>query len=395
MTLSIIDSMLRGDLRRQILSTLKTEKEISLLWRDLMKATQGKQSLMAIEQALVAAVETSGLVQVSADYKDDRELRQGAEEARKYRMNFSEDDYTRANEKLSLDRVFVPVLETTPTDKFLHLLVKVECQRTIESLLMLVESVHDDGVVRTYIRKLFSAITSLCKDANDPYIKESLTQLYFEVYHTFKNVLEKGDLQSYETDFENFVFGWKGEFPEEDVVARYNEMIYRSSKVETETSDIQQLTEGQKDTIVPTGAEAEEDEIIVKYDHFVEVVKTYKFFDCPTVVCLNKEQRGRLVRSIVNRRDNYGAYAVAMLCELNYDRWMMENFAKANPYSRQGLTKTAIQKHWLDALSLTNLRAIAGNYNVIRNPNGKEDRTIYKASEYTMRVHEDYLAIKR
>ena len=192
MTLAIIDSMLRGDLRRQILSTLKTEKEISLLWRDLMKAfSQGGQSLMALEESLIAAVETSGLVQVSADYKDDREIRQGAEQARKQGMNFGEDDYTRVDEKLSLEGLFSPVQETTPTDKFLHLLVKVECCRTMECLLMLVMSVHDDGVVRTYIRKLFSSITSLCKDANDTYIKESLTQFYFEVYHTFRRVLEK------------------------------------------------------------------------------------------------------------------------------------------------------------------------------------------------------------
>ena len=128
MTLSIIDSMLRGDLRRQILSTLKTEKEISLLWRDLMKATQGTQSLMAIEQALIAAVETCGFVQVSADYKDDRELRQGAEQARKQGINFGEDDYTRVDEKLSLEGLFLRVKESNPTDKFLHLLVKVECR---------------------------------------------------------------------------------------------------------------------------------------------------------------------------------------------------------------------------------------------------------------------------
>ena len=169
MTLPIIDSMLRGDLRRQILSTLKTEKEISLLWRDLMKATQGKQSLMAIEKALVAAVETSGLVQVSADYENDREVRQGAEDARKQGISSGEDNYTRIDEKLSLDGIYNLTTETTPTDKFLHLLVKAECRRTIESLLMLVKSVHDDAVVRTSkrsprIQRKSTSIWSKSKD---------------------------------------------------------------------------------------------------------------------------------------------------------------------------------------------------------------------------------------
>ena len=64
-------------------------------------------------------------------------------------MNFGADDYTRVDEKLSLEGVFNPTTETTPTDKFLHLLVKVECRRTLESLLMLVKSVHDDAVAES------------------------------------------------------------------------------------------------------------------------------------------------------------------------------------------------------------------------------------------------------
>ena len=112
------------------------------------------------------------------------------------------------------------------------------------------------------------------------------------------------------------------------------------------------------------------------------------------VACLNEIQRGQLVRLIVNHKDNYGAYAIAMLCELEYDKWMVENFVKDNPYSKRGLTKTAIHEHWKDALSLNSLRAVIGNYNVLRNPSSKEDRTVYKASEYTMKVHQDYIAIR-
>lgn len=300
MTLPIIDSMLRGDLRRQILATLKTEKEISLLWRDLMKATQGEQSLMAIEEALVSAVETSGLVKVSSNYKDDREVRQGAEEARKQGMNFGEDDYTRVDEKLSLDGVFNPATESTPTDKFLHLLVKVECRRTVESLMMLVKSVHDDAVVRTYIRKLFSTITSLCKDTKDPFIRESLTQLYFEVYHTFRNVLEKGDSQTYETDFENFIFDWKGEFPEEEVVERYNEIINDSSKVELETPDLPQLTDRPK---LSTAAEK-----------FSKIVAPFCFEELPLIKALNPNQQAELIELMVKD----ACYAAAMFKFLGY-----------------------------------------------------------------------------
>lgn len=227
-------------------------------------------------------------------------------------------------------------------------------------------------------------------------IKLRIMQLYFAIEYSYckrdecRNYLE--EVCNLPLNLDEYCYQlWEGT-PEEGWREAYDNLA--GIKAEIETPNSQQLKEGQKETIVPTGLEAEANEIIIKYDHFVEVVQTYKFFECPAVACLNETQRGQLVRSIVNRRDNYGAYAIAMLCELNYDKWMMDNFAKANPYTKRGLTKTTIHEHWKDALSLTSLRAVAGNYNVIRNPNGREDRTIYKASEYTMRVHEDYLAIK-
>ena len=321
MTLPVIDSMLRGDLRRQILSTLKTEKDISLLWRYLKKATQGEQSLMAIEKALIAAVETSGLVQVSDDYNDDREVRQGAEQARKQGISLSEDDYTRVDEKVCLDGVFAPVTETTPTDKFLHLLVKVECQRTIESLLMLVKSVHDDAVIRTYIRKLFSLITSLCKDTNDLFIKESLTQLYFEVYQTFRNVLEKGDLQSYETDFENFIFGWKGEFPNEEVVARYNEKVEAFAPRTNYGSNSKTHKLSEQNTPVNITKD--------KFDSFLEAANVFTFSEMPKIKELGTPQKIRqLVECLLQEKDSIAdtfGHSAAMLEFLGFYKWIADN----------------------------------------------------------------------
>lgn len=321
MTLPIIDSMLRGDLRRQILSTLKTEKEISLLWRNLMKITQGNQNLMAIEQALIATAETSGLVEVSSDYNDDREVRQGAEEVRKHGMNFGADGYTRVDEKLSLEGVFEPAIETTPTDKFLHLLVKVECRRTLESLLMLVKSVHDDAVVRTYIRKLFSRITSFCKDTSDLYIKESLTQLYFEVYHTFRRVLEDSSLQTYETDFEDFVFDWKGEFPEKDVVTRYNEKV-AAFVPRLNVKTIAKNTEA-KESPVPEAVIAKD-----KFTLFLEEADKYTFSEMPKVKELGTPQKVRQLVEIMllqkdTDADTFG-HTAAWLDFLDFYKWIAD-----------------------------------------------------------------------
>lgn len=333
MTLAIIDSMLRGDLRRQILSTLKTEKEISLLWRDLVKAsTQGGQSLMAIEESLIAAVEINGLVQVSADYKDDRDIRLGAEQARKQGLNFCEDSYTRVDEKLSLEGLFPPIHETTPTDKFLHLLVKMECRRTMECLLMLVKSVHDDGVVRTNIRKLFSSITSLCKDANDPYIKESLTQFYFEVYHSFRRLLDKSPRQKYETDFENFVFEWKGEFPDAKVIARYQELT-KAFVPSVNKKTCVSRSELQKQTTSVTAVPKD------KFDLFLEVAKVFTFSEIPKVKELGTPQKIRqLVECLLQEKetvtDTFG-HTAAMLEFLGFFKWIADNHVsgyKLNQY---------------------------------------------------------------
>ena len=315
--------MLRGDLRRQILTTLKTEKEISLLWRELLKtSSQDELSLMKMEEALIAAVETSGLVQVSIEYRSDREVRQGAEQAREQGLFFGKEFFTRVDKVFSLDNVFVPIPETSPADKFLHLLVKVECQRTIEALLMLVNAVHDDSVVRTYIIKLFTTITSLCKDAKDQFIKELLTQFYFEVFHTFKSVLEKGRLQLYETDFENFVFAWKGVFPDKEIMARYNEKvnIYISPENNRTVSPKLQLPDSPKSVI-----DAPKD----KFDIFLEAANAFTFLEIPKVKELGTPQKIRqLVECLL--QDKGSAYetfghTAAMLEFLGFYKWIADN----------------------------------------------------------------------
>ena len=278
---------------------------------------------MAIEESLIVAVETSGLVQVSADYKDDREIRQGAEQARKQGINLGEEDYTRVDEKLSLEGLFSPVQETTPTDKFLHLLIKVECYRTMECLLMLVTSVHDDCVVRTYIRKLFSSITSLCKDTNDPYIKESLTQFYFEVYHTFRRVLEKSSQQKYETDFENFVFEWKNEFPDAEVVARYNEMT--NVFVHSVNKDSGSSKPEVPKQTTPVGAVHKD-----KFDLFLDAANTFTFKEMPKVKELGTPQKIRqLVECMLKEKetiaDTFG-HTAAMLDFLGF--YKVDQFSK-------------------------------------------------------------------
>lgn len=143
---------------------------------------------------------------------------------------------------------------------------------------------------------------------------------------------------------------------------------------------------------LPSGEEMMENEIIRKYNHFIDVTKPFHFTDCPKVNALTRSQRGQLINKIVGHADNLGAYAVAMLRFLEYDIWMKEQFAKNNVHSR-GITQQEIYKHWNDALSLSNERGVKGNYLVL-NPNSKEDKNMYSAWRYTKVVEEDYEKIK-
>ena len=222
MTLPITDSMLRGELRPNILAELKDHQEISSLWGILYKwDNSGDGSLRGIEKALVDAVENSGLVKVSEIYNDDREMRQGAKMAREKGILPDNPDFTRLDEPLCLDGVFAPIKPLTPSDRFRHLLLELECRRTMMCLRDLVLTMHDDGIIRTEISQLFTTIKQLCEDTDENFIRQRLTQFYFEIYHTFQSVLEKGEKQNYETDFQNFVFGWSGIFPDDETVERY------------------------------------------------------------------------------------------------------------------------------------------------------------------------------
>lgn len=177
----------------------------------------------------------------------------------------------------------------------------------------------------------------------------------------------------------------------------YPETTGSQSEVKAEENSNPQSAETEEESSnnnIPSGLDVVQLEIINKVDHFNEVVKVYSFYECPKVKCLNKKQRSLLVDKIVNRKDALGAYAIAMLCFLEYDKWIQEQFAKANPHSKP-ISKEDIFKHITDALSLTSKRDIKGNYNIIRVENSTEDREKYKSWSFEKQVQEDYEAIKK
>lgn len=285
--------------------------------------------------------------------------------------------------------------------RFYDIAVTIDIRHCLLWLIREESRLKSDDDMKQVIREVMTVITNYCRlilTASETSIVifenvlKKLTCLYFEIVNTYvKEHADWGEyLETYYGEqlpltFLEFTSTYWGKMPEEEDEKAWEE--YEKTPV-TATPVIQQ-----PEKLAPSAEEAIENDIINKYNHFVEAVTPYNFFDSPKVSCLNETQRGKLIRLIVNRSDKYGAYAVAMLCFLNYDKWMMEIFAKANPHAH-AMTKGTIHKHWQDALSLTSARAVSGNYNVIRVTNSGEDKDKYKSHEYTLQVQQDYEAIK-
>lgn len=330
MTLPITDSMLRGELRPNILAELKDHQEISSLWGILYKwDNSGDGSLRGIEKALVDAVENSGLVKVSEIYNDDREMRQGAEMAREKGMLPDNPDFTRVDEPLCLDGVFTPIKPLTPSDRFRHLLLELECRRTMMCLRDLVLTMHDDGIIRTEISQLFTTIKQLCEDTDENFIRQRLTQFYFEIYHTFQSVLEKGEKQNYETDFQNFVFGWSGIFPDDETVERYKVRVaaYKPVLTPHPQQETAPSTSEQHATEQPLDEKPVTKD---KFQKFFEAAEERHFSFLPKVKDLGSTEKiMELVRCMLQDRgsvtDTY-AYAAAMLEYLGFRKWYSDNY---------------------------------------------------------------------
>lgn len=390
MTLPITDSMLRGELRPHILAEIKDNQEISQLWGILHKwEISGDQSLRGIEKALTDAVETSRLVKVSEVYNNDREMRQGVEMAREKGMLPDNPDFTRVGKPLCLDGVFTPFQPLTPTDRFRHLLLKLECRRTMKCLKELVMTMHDDGFIRTEISQLFTTIKQLCEDTDENFIRQRLTQFYFEVYHTFQSVLEKGEKQNYETDFQNFVYGWSDRFPNDETVERYEKQVAaykpvlapRPQQETAPSTSGQQSSEQQTLTVKPVAKD--------KFQKFLEAAEELHFSLLPKVQDLGTPEKiMKLVRCILQDMgtvtDTY-AHAAAMLEFLEFRKWYSENY---------GNWSTTKYDTWCSIHVMNKQKGQAFRHyrqSVETNPdNTKQNNYKYKGWQYKNSVKQEY-----
>lgn len=316
MTLPIIDSILHGELRPNILPTLKTEKEISLIWRDLHKVVVMRGcEFRTLERILTDALDKNGLVKLVETYSNDRDLRTMAQESRRKGMVIGNPVYTPVNAAVNLSDLYVTRSHTTPSDRFYTDLLMLESMRTKQALAYLALSVQDDSYMRTELRKLFQKITNLCKHTDNDEIREALTVLYFEVLHTYNPILQRGESANYETDFENFVFEWKGEFPEKDIVEKYKQLII----TKVDLASVIVLPKEEDAQLAPTSNKHTRAKD--KGDIFLEKVAEYNFLELPKIRMLASPEK--IHKLVLTMLENTG-HACAMLEYLGFYQWIKD-----------------------------------------------------------------------
>ena len=136
--------------------------------------------------------------------------------------------------------------------------------------------------------------------------------------------MENGSLQLFETDFENFIFDWKGEFPDEEIVERYKE------RTQSFGSRIN-LNRG-SDTIRSQPSEQLRNVIVKpkdKFDTFLEAANAFTFSELPKVKELGTPQKIRqLVECLLQEKetvaDTFG-HTAAMLEFLGFFKWIADN----------------------------------------------------------------------
>ena len=300
MTLPITDSILRGELRPNILKQSLEPKSLELLIRNARKVSQ-KNQLLELEFAINDVL--SDLVNTKDIYAEDKKTRDAAINARKNKINKNDGHYKYLTSEIVIDNVLSLPELSTPLLRFYNTIIDAEVLRTRQAILHMSRAVQDDTFVRSTLKALFRKIKFACQESQQweehqdvmSLIPIKLTHLYFTLLNTYGEVLESYDTPEFEDDFMDFVYRWKGEYPSNDEVAKYIEQ----SKVRKEIGNsITDIPDSYKPQELP--GERKPNRPKDKADLFLEGVSAYNFLGMPMIKQLiTPEKKTKKVHDLV------------------------------------------------------------------------------------------------
>lgn len=329
MTLPITDSILRGELRPNILIQSLDQKELELLIRNARKISQ-KNQLLELEFAINDVL--SGLVDTKDIYAEDKNTRDAAIHVRANKIVKSEPRFRYIDSEVVIDNVLTLPELKFPLLRFYNTILDAEVLRTRLAIIYLCRAIQDDAFIRSTLKAIFRKIKFICREALQweehkdvmLLIPIKLTHLYFTLLNTYGEVLTSYNASEYEDDFMDFVYGWKGEYPTSDEEAKYKKQCRIKKEIGNTIADLPNTTPP-SDATANVGLQRAPD----KADTFLKNVAEFNFLEIPMIKQL--ENRNKVHDLVLTMLENPG-HACAMLEHLKFFEWIKTT--QKNNYTR-------------------------------------------------------------
>lgn len=314
MNLPLISNLIDGTLSQEVLSS-KDTMDIILLNQKIEKyCLKPNIGLSELRYAIIDVFQKGLGVNVTDDLKHDRQVYDEALEHKTATQieQGSKGKYCRYTHMtwVQLNGLFGDSHYENPLDELIHNIVIVEIRRTRKYYQHLVIVAQDDQLVKKDVIETLNTIMSACRKTNNLFVQKLLTILYAELYESFKKLLEDDDCIV--KDLKKFIYLWAGEYPDEEVVRRYEEMVNSQSTAHTNYANEQ--PDVPQDIVNPEHQPLREKSSI---EQFKEAAEKIGFFNLERVKAL-KSKQSKLCECLFGRSEDYGERLCYVAAWLDY-----------------------------------------------------------------------------
>ncbi|MBP5725364.1 MAG: hypothetical protein J6X18_17530 [Bacteroidales bacterium] len=282
------------------------------------------------------------------------------------------DSYTPINEEFISKKLELSLPKpSSPKEKFYQAIVNAEIQRVKLAIINYAPKQRSNIDTRKMITSTLKSILHFAKQDsldNEPIISALRIQLICFYVELVAIALPLLTQDKHYLSYDDLMFEVFQHYPQDNEITAYQTFV---SSLKTEKSIYPDAK-----TELPSSEEYKKESIQTNYEIFVEAVKDFQFDELEKIKMLNKNQKFKLIRLIV---ENPVGYSVVMLNYVGYFDMLKHKFNmnKENSFKHVG---KALQK---------SPRIIKGNYNIL-NPKSKEDPSVYNSQSFIHQVEKDY-----
>lgn len=363
--------------------------------------------LWGLEQVLIAAMDQTEVTQLPAIYENDSTLRKMLEKRYNTMPEGQRPTYTPPGMLMDLDDLFEPTEYKSPTDKLRRLLLDLDCRRTKLCIRQFIISAKDDELTQAFLIRILMRIKRICSGTKERIIQEKLTQLYFEILHSYGGLLGPTIVKRYVVDFSDFIYYMTNEYPAKEVRERYNrklammQMELNAMTLPPGASRSAHYLPPATSLLPPTAGNLtpyndstdgpkpqQQPPAMDKATRFLQEANRLGFSQLPLIVKLGSETK---TKQLVELMLDCPAHAAAMLEFLGFRQWIAQKIIPGYSKTQFSMwcTKHVMHKehgnafkHYLLSVNLTENDRHKSAYK-------------YKAWEYQSKVEEEYQRIAR